>query len=603
MKTERDAIDLKQYAGVVWKWMWLIVLMASVAAVSSYLYTRSEPPTYQAKTTIMVGRFLNDPDPTQSDFGASQQLAQTYGALARRAPVLQGALHALDLGDRVDWRALAGDVRVNLVSGTQLLEVYVEDSDPQQAKSLADAIVQQLILQSSTNPDSTLQLRRIFSAEQLVDLEEKTKQATADLGELQAELDTELDAGRIGELQSQIGIIQSRVSTWQSSYAQLLTFLQGGDVNYLTVVEPALVPATPISPNMTTNVVLSVGAAVSLAVSVAFLIEYLDDTVKLPEDVERAASLPTLGAIVRIDGSQMEKMPIAAQSPRAPVVEAYRALRTNLQFATMGSAARTLMVTSPQPIEGKTTTVANLAVVMAQSGLNTIAVDTDLRRPMLHHKFGLFPVGLTSALLEMSTNPDPARSPLSFAQDTGVENLRVIASGTSPPNPADLLGSGQMKQFIQTLREEADVILFDTPPALAVTDAAVLAAQVDGIVLVVNAGQTRRTMLKRAVEELQRSGTPVLGVVINRMTARTGGSYYYDYYRRYYASDDGESDDTGPDEPRRALFGRLLGRLFARSRADHRSDSIEDADETEPRSRPKRIRRPHLPDPFQRDPK
>ena len=133
---------------------------------------------------------------------------------------------------------------------------------------------------------------------------------------------------------------------------------------------------------------------------------------------------------------------------------------------------------------------------------------------------------------------------------------------------------------------------------------AAFATQVDGIVIVVNAGQTRRTMLQRTVEELQRSGTPVLGVVINRMTARTGGSYYYDYYRRYYASDDGESDENGPDEPRQTVFGRLriLGRLVARYRDNHRTDSEEVAAATEPRSRPKRIRRPDFPDPFERDP-
>ena len=229
------------------------------------------------------------------------------------------------------------------------------------------------------------------------------------------------------------------------------------------------------------------------------------------------------------------------------MVEAYRALRTNIQFASMEKPAQTLLVTSPNPIEGKSTTVANLAVVIAQSGLKTIAVDADLRRPVIHRKFNLPNAGLSMALFE-----EPNPSSLGFLQETAVENLRVMTSGSTPPNPAELLASGRMKRLIQTLKSQSDIVLFDSPPSLVVTDAAILAAQVDGIVLVVDAGRTRRASLKRAVEALERTGTPILGVVINRLTARTGGYYYYYYYDRYYSSSDGRNGNNRRGQRQRA---------------------------------------------------
>lgn len=570
-------MPLERYASVIWKWMWLILLAAGVAAISSYLATRSAPRIYQTKTTIMIGRFINDPDPDSGDFWTSQQLGQTYAQLARREPVLQGALDALDLAGRMSYYALAENVSVSLIAGTQLMEISVNDTNPQRAKALADAIAQQLILQSPSNPGADQEDRRAFAQEQLADLEVKMGEAEAEIEELQSELDEAISARRIQDLETQINTLQDKVTAWQSSYAQFLTFLQGGEVNYLTVVEPALVPTTPIAPNVEMNILLAIAIGVTLATSAAFLLEYMDDTIKTPEDIGRISALPMLGSIARIKDEDSDSMPIAARLPSAPAVEAYRVVRTNLRLSSImlsrsskGEPTPTLGVTSPGQLEGKSTTVANLGAVMAQSGLSTIVVDADLRRPVIYRKFNLSEAGLTAALLETDLLERPqsiSPAALTYLQETGVANLRVMTAGPPPPNPAELLGSDQMKQLIRTLKAEADIVLFDLPPVLGVTDAIVLAAQVDGVVLVVDSGQTRRAVLERTIEALERTGTPILGVVLNRVTARNDGYYYH----RYPSSD---RKGGKADSRRTGLAARIpLVRLLAARPKDSPQDS------------------------------
>ncbi|MGH2538567.1 MAG: CpsD/CapB family tyrosine-protein kinase [Candidatus Promineifilaceae bacterium] len=211
---------------------------------------------------------------------------------------------------------------------------------------------------------------------------------------------------------------------------------------------------------------------------------------------------------------------ITISDPRSPVSEAYRTLRTNLSFSSLDRPLSTLLVTSPAPDEGKSTIIANLAVTMAQGGRDTILVDCDLRRPSLHELFGLAAEpGLTNLALEEDSQP--------FLQATGVERLRLLAAGPKPPNPADLLGSKRIDQVIASLAESADIVLFDAPPAIAVTDAAVLGAKLDGVLLVIRAGRTRREHAERAKEVLERAKVRVLGAALtNAPVDGTLDSYY-----------------------------------------------------------------------------
>lgn len=211
---------------------------------------------------------------------------------------------------------------------------------------------------------------------------------------------------------------------------------------------------------------------------------------------------------------------ITLTDPRSPVSEAYRALRTNLQFYSLDTPIRSLVVTSPSGDEGKSTTIANLAVTMAQSGRRTILVDCDLRRPSLHTLFDLpMEPGLTNLILEEGEGL--------ALQETAVANLLLLASGPKPPNPADLLGSRKLDSLIARLQEQADIILFDAPPVIAVTDAAVLGSKVDGVLLVISAGKTRRDHAERAKETLAKARVRIVGATLTNAPKDTAVGEYY----------------------------------------------------------------------------
>jgi capsular exopolysaccharide synthesis family protein len=213
---------------------------------------------------------------------------------------------------------------------------------------------------------------------------------------------------------------------------------------------------------------------------------------------------------------------ITISEPRSPISEAYRTLRTNLDFAGLDQALETLVVTSAGVGEGKSTTLANLAVVSAQAGRKIILVDADLRRPTLHQTFGLGnETGLTTVMMDQAAFASP---PL---QETEVEGLSVLTSGPLPPNPADLMGSRRMEEVIAALSDQADQILFDTPPVVAVTDAAVLATKVDGVLLVISAGKTRREYARTAVQRLEQIKARLVGTVLTNMQMGAGFKGYY----------------------------------------------------------------------------
>jgi capsular exopolysaccharide synthesis family protein len=295
----------------------------------------------------------------------------------------------------------------------------------------------------------------------------------------------------------------------------------------VSVVEPAVTPTTPVKPQVTLNVLLGVIAGLLMAGGLVLLMEYLDDTVKSEQDVERVAGLTTLGMVVRF-GRKESRQPMGGYGSRSPAAEAYRAIRTSIQFAIMDRRGQVLLVTSPNAGDGKSTTAANLAVTMASAGKRVILVDADLRKPTLHQVFNLENrVGLTSALLS-------GNGTRSYIQPSGFDNLSVLASGPLPPNPSELLSSPRMRDLVEALRRETDMVVVDSPPALVVTDATLLSALADGTILVAESGHTRSAALRQAVDGLSRATDRLLGVVLNKMGRRGRPGYYY-----YYRSDDG----------------------------------------------------------------
>lgn len=214
---------------------------------------------------------------------------------------------------------------------------------------------------------------------------------------------------------------------------------------------------------------------------------------------------------------------IVHEDPKSPIAEAYRTLRTNLQFAKVNSELRTIMFTSSGPAEGKSTTIANVAVALAQSGRSIILVDCDLRKPVQHRIFGKRNKGVTNILVDDS----PAES---FLQDTEIDNLRLLTSGPIPPNPSELLSSAKMAELVDELKGMADLVLIDAPPTIAVTDAAVMAVRVDGIVLVIDSTSVRPEMAQKAKDLLVKANGHILGVILNRVEIEEEHAYYYYYY-------------------------------------------------------------------------
>ncbi len=520
-------MELKQYVRILWKWLWLLALSAGVAAVFSYWATAQQPKIYRTQTSLLVGQVFQNPNPQAAEFYTTQRLALTYSQIVEREPVMQATVDAL--GMNIPWQALAARVNAQVIAETQLLDIYVLDTDPQRAKITADEVAHQLILKSPTAPQGEQAAHRDFIANQLQDLEEKIKDTKESITKLQQDLALENSARSIQDTQNQIAALQGKINLWQQTYAQLLVFLQGGSTNFLSVVEPASVPMTPIGPRVMWNTMLAAALGLGLALGAVFLLEYLDDTVKTGEDVQHALSLPTIGAISRMaETDDPAEHLITMKHPRSSVSEAYRVLRTNLQFSSLGNPSASLLVTSASPAEGKTTTASNLAIVMAQAGKRVILVDSDLRRPALHKMFGV-PIapGLTNLLVDQSLDVNEV------LVHTSVEGLWLLTSGPIPPNPSELLATPQMMELIERLSAQSDIVLCDSPPLLAVADASILAAEVGGTVLVVNAGRTRTELFKRAGETLERVRARTLGVVLNKLSSKQSGDYYY-----YYARDD-----------------------------------------------------------------
>jgi len=531
-------MELRQYIAIGLRWWWLMLLSTLLAVGAGYFFSQRQTPVYQATTILIVGQTIQSTELTSSDILTSERLARTYADMARLQPVLQSVVEAISLKDT--WQGLRSRVSVSPRRDTQLLDITVEASSPEEARVTADELARQLIrLSPSALQDQQRSDSQRFASQRLESLRAKIEGGQARLDELEEAMEEPLSAQQVQEIQDEINTLESLVAGWENNYAQLLSLVQSEkSPNYLAVVQPAQASSSPIRPRVHQDTLMAAVVGLLLSVGVIFLVEYLDDTVKSSADLSQSLGLATLGAVGEIKGKSYEKL-VAQKDPYSPESEAYRMIRSNIQFSSVDRPLKAIMVTSPTSGEGKSLTVANLGVVMAQAGLKTIIVDTDLRRPVQHQIFTVPNLEGLTALL---------RSPMDevngHLEDTKIENLRVLTSGDIPPNPSELLGSQRMGQLLDRLTELADVVLLDSPPVLAVTDAAVLSKRIDGLLLVTEAGQTRRDAARQAVLNLQQAGANLLGGVLNRVSHKGRGYYYY-YSSYYYSPRDGSGRQRG----------------------------------------------------------
>ena len=358
-------------------------------------------------------------------------------------------------------------------------------------------------------------------------------------------------------------IIQQEIDTNKTLLDNLLQrakendVVMAGKINNISVVDHGLVPEGPVGPNRTRTVIIALILSLGLGVGLALFLEYLDDTVHSTEDVERLLHLPALAVIPALGGGGRRRRVLAAHSGalqkrngngssellinmdgRSALAESYRHLRTSVLLSTAGRAPKSLLVTSSLPGEGKTTTALNTAISLAQTGATVVIIDADMRRPRLQSIFDLHDRAGLSSILSSACTEAEMLALIVRDQATG---LNVLTSGPIPPNPAELLGSDQMRRLLTTLQRNFTHVVVDSPPVSTFTDGVLVSTMVDGVLLVVHGGKSSRHIVRRSRQLLQDVGAKIFGVVLNNVSLQSHDYYYYQYTHQYYEKETGEA--------------------------------------------------------------
>lgn len=521
-------MDTRHRLAVIRSWVRWIVAATLVAALVAFVLSNTLlPKVYEADARLVVGQALTAANPDANQFDTAQQLAAAYVSLAGGRPVLEGVLKRLGL--TTPLVEFSKQVDVSVARDLPFIEILGRGSDPKQAAAIANAMAAELvaIAPALSGPQSD-QMALLGVGLGVIEAQiERTRTEVDDLAAL-----SRRTAAQDARLETLIGRLLSLTSTY-ASYLQLSV---GSDANQVTIIEPAVPPLAPASPRPLFNVGIAATLAFLLSLGAAMLWERLDDRLKTIEDVERVTGLATVGLISQMPGERGRKPFYRLATllyPRSPAAEAFRALRTNLDFAGLDQGLRTIVVTSSLPSEGKTVVAANLAIAFAQSGRKTILIDADLRRPGVHGIFQLSnDLGLTDLVRTDEIRIDHV------ARATEAPNLTVITAGTIPANPAELLGSHRMVSIIERLSAAADVLIIDTPPVTAVTDAAVVAARADATIMVIQSHRASERVVRHGLEALAKVSARVVGAVLNNAPGPIATPYYG---RTHDGSSSGES--------------------------------------------------------------
>lgn len=593
---ERSTSELfNQYASLLLQWSWLLILLAVMAGGSAYYLSNRSTRIYQSSALVM----LNGAPGYQSDpYSASiagQQLAATYAKVMITQPVLDSVAKKLGFA----YFPFSASVQVTPDTNTGLLTVTVSDINPDRAALIANTLVSVFADQMQADQVSRYADSKTSLQNQMAVLDQKIQSTTSAIttlntqiqetnnaltsvnGDIQTEttiitnatnpsnkfplLDSATIAAdqaiiaadqakrdqlniTLAQYQPQLTQLQTTLSQYQQSYNSLFQSYQSvllaeaQATSTLVIKNPAVPNGYPIAPQPIRSAMLAAVIGLMIAAGIIFLIEFLDDTIRDPQEITRRWGIPILGMIVSYKSSTGEAL-ITVRHPRSPISEAFRSLRTNLQFAGVDAPVRTLLVTSPSPSDGKTTIVANLASVIAQSGRNVVIVDADLRRPRIHKMFQLSNrVGLTDQFIRTQDRFDGS------LKSTEVANLHAITSGNLPPNPSELLSSSRMSEILKLLGDQFNSVIIDSPPTLLVTDAMVLAQHVDGVLLVVKPSVTKWGSLRQSIEQLRQVKANLLGIVVNDVNIGRSRYYYYrGYYRQKYGKGYHYAENDAPE--------------------------------------------------------
>jgi capsular exopolysaccharide synthesis family protein len=523
-------LELRDYLSVLRRRKVVIVLTAFLVLGAALAYSYAQTPSYEATAEVLVR-----PRTTERIFtpNANQNSVDSQRAIDTEIKVLQS--RTVQDAVRRKLGRIPG-VSSSTAGQTDVITVSVRSTKASQAAADANSYA-----------TTYLEVRR---AQAVGDFLNAGQEVQAKIVDLQHQIealppslrtDPNVDAPRQA--------LEQQQAYYRQQLDQLQVAAQISESGGGQLVSRASTPSSPVEPNTIRNGVLALALGLLLGIGLAFLRDYLDDRIRTKEDLERASSgLQVVGLIPAVSTWKNHKAPYLAtvSKPTSPAAEAYRTLRTSVQFLGLDRPLHTLVVTSPIKEEGKTTTLANLAIAFAKADQRAILLDCDLRRPRVHEFFGLSnEVGFTSVLL----GTDPLAEALQPVD--GYPSLSVLPSGPPPPDPSELLSSQRTREVIEALRSRCDLVLIDSPPVLPVTDPLVLSTFVDATLLVVSADHTTKRALSRAVELLNQIDAPLMGTVLNEVGPERGYAYGYAGYGNYQRGTPSESEPAANGGRRR----------------------------------------------------
>lgn len=537
-------MELYQYTRILLKRWWLIAALLLVGGASALYYTTTQPPVYQSTVTLLLS-----PAPGQDALlpqylsDRTNQLAQTYTRYLKTRTFAELVIKREGLNISPD--ELVNSINARVVEGTQFFEITASSSSPERAQQLASLIANNFIQENLAQQQEQLAARQSASEAGAMQallrekLERERQYYDEQIADLRVQVDQLKDQPPSSARDQRLAAVQDQLSQYEERLLQIMNdqialqpVNQDAPINTVTVIEPAPLPTRPVNTQRLQDILVALAASLVLGVTLAFGLEYLDYTIKSPEELEMIFGQAPL-AVIGESGAASEETVIALERPQSPITEAFRALRTSIRFSRVGQQLRSIVVTSAGPGEGKSTVASNLATVLAQSGQRVLLVDADLRKPALHRRFHLVNnLGLSSLML--ANDPMDTQVMARHIQQGPVDTLYILTSGPIPPNPAELLSTEFAHRILQRLEEQVDVVIYDTPPALTVTDAVILASRADATLQVIMAGQTRRDVALKCRSVLQSVHANVLAPVLNRVKAGDVGYYHYYYYYSKY---------------------------------------------------------------------
>lgn len=513
-------MELRDYLHVLRARKWTIIQAAVIVTVTALVVSLIQPKQYAAEARVLI----SERDTGAALFGTvlpeyssqPERALQTQVQLMQLRPMAEATIRRLDLQMTPD--RLLTRVEVKAVGGTNIVSIRVKSLEPEMAADVANTMAEEYVQWSKATKRESL---KAASAEVEVRLSQSREEILA-IGRRIA------DSGKSDDLSAELSIATGGYTTLAEKYEQLKINEQL-ELGSGRLVSPAVAVNEPILPDPKRDAALGLAVGLLFGAGMAFLNEYLDNTIKSNEEAEKLTGAPVLGHIPleKFEKGEARRLTIA-QRPGSAAAESYRVLRNSLDFINFEHKIKTLLVTSAAPAEGKSTVAANLAASIAQAGQKVVLLSCDFRRPTTEQFFGIpNMIGLSDVLTGAHTVKAALQRP-------GDEQLLVMTSGKMPPNPSELLASTKMHELVEHLEEWADWIIIDTPPILAVSDAAAVARWADGVLIVNRANVSTREATRKAREILDKVGAHIVGCVIWGFETGSAGGYGYGYGSYYY---------------------------------------------------------------------